>query len=118
MDKHDLLSRLQALYPDFIAWWSSDQNYNRDGDDFSTHGLCAEFSSFLIERSLPLEQLALESLFAFVEQQVSVDPHDQSEIANALCTCFLENIAQTEVGNCCRAFMGKSSQAYFDQWNT
>lgn len=117
MNKIALLGQFQSFYPDFTAWWHSDENYNRDGDDFSTHGLCAEFSSFLIARPLPLEKQQLEGLLNFVEQHVAADPHDQSEIANALCTCFLENIAQTKVGNYCRPFMGTSSQAYFDQWN-
>jgi hypothetical protein len=117
MNKTELLDKLQYLYPSFTEWWNSKENYNLDGDDFSIHGLCAEFSSFFIERSLPLERHAVEVLFGFVEQQVAADPHDKSEIANALYTCFLENIAQTTIGQCCRPFMGKNSRAYFDQWH-
>jgi hypothetical protein len=115
------LDQLHALFvricPAFAAHWDSAENYHRDGPTFTAHGLCAEFSSFFVANSMPLDERLATTLFAEVERLIADDPHDQSSIANALCTCFLENIAGTPAGAASLQFMGPTSLKHFSAWH-
>lgn len=117
MQAAQLRNLLVELYPAFRSQWESAVNLNREGQAFTPHGLCSEFSSFFVEQSLPLNELAAASLFREVEHLVASDPSDKDPVSNALCTCFLENIAQTPVGQASVPFMGPASLRYFEFWH-
>ncbi|ARO14239.1 hypothetical protein BVG79_00887 [Ketogulonicigenium robustum] len=56
-------------------------------------------------------------LFRVIEETVAADADDNNPVANALRTCFLEDISSSEVGEASKSLMGPSSRAYFDFWH-
>ncbi len=116
MQQDELHKLLVSLFPGFQSQWDAPGNLHREGNSFTPHGLCAEFSSFYRAQK-ELSQEASANLFIAIEQVVSADPNDQDPVANALCTCFLENIAKTEAGEASIPFMGSVSATYFEFWH-
>jgi len=117
MQVHELLKAIVGLYPSFSAQWESTDNLSRNGDDFTPHGLCSEFSSFFQSQALPLSEFAARALYQRIEQIIAADQRKTDPVANALCTCFLENIAHTAAGEASIPFMGKESRAFFRHWH-
>ncbi len=118
MSPAQLLEFLVELFPEFRARWDDeDNNMNRNGDDFTAHGICAEFSHFYIEKGFTAEPTIIGKLFQKIEELVASDPEDRDPVANAVCTCFLENIAQLEAGERSLAVMGPVSRKFFQYWH-
>ena len=115
----ELLQRFIALAPAFEAQWNSDRNYNRDDDGNSTlHGVCSEFSVFFRDHSAEFSTAAMAELFAFIESHVQPrNSTDSTNLDNALCTCFLENISSEPAGEIAKPYMGSNSRAFFDLWH-
>ena len=116
MNERDLLDFLVSVFPDFEAVWNSETNYSRDKDIYTSHGVCSEFSHYFRENYSKFSNEQLRTLFNKIEEIIE-SPKNRDEIDNALCTCFLENIAQTESGNFTKHFMGKRSEEFFNYWN-
>ena len=114
MRADELLTVFTNLYPKFAAQWASADNLHRSGDTFTAAGVCAEFSSFYQDLALPLDTVAASSLFDHIESIVANDLEDVDAVANALCTCFVENIAHTGVGESSSRFMGPATRKFFD----
>ncbi|MDO9337533.1 MAG: hypothetical protein Q7T61_14125 [Caulobacter sp.] len=112
----ELSAVLVSLFPD-IADQLQDTLYAGEDGQFTVHGIWAEFSGFYRERFAALERSKVRELFDIIEAVVAADPYDHDQIANAACTCFLENIANTEAGVVSRAWMGPASQLFFDHWH-
>jgi hypothetical protein len=118
MSPVQLLDLLTGLFPEFRdVWDDEDNNFYRTGDDFTAHGFCAEFSHFYIECGATANPGALAKLFQVIEEQIVADPNDQDPVANAVCTCFLENIAQLPAGERSIPFMGPESRKFFAHWH-
>lgn len=114
----DELHRMPVkFFPAFAAVWDSDRNLHRDVNQWTVHGLCVAFSAFFAEQWSETSALVLSDLFNRIETVVAADPDDQDPVANALCTCFLENIAQTDAGSASAPFMGPASRRSFDRWD-
>jgi hypothetical protein len=77
--------------------------------------LCAEFSHYFQENYAEFSDTQLKKLFDKIEKISAQENTD--EVATALYTCFLENIAQTESGSFAKQFMGKRSEEFFNNWN-
>lgn len=118
MTKLESLSFLINLFPHFQAHWYAKDNYYREGDNFSEHGLWAAFSNFFRENIDGFSDQSLKELFSEIEAVVSVDPNDINPMANAMCTCFLENISSTKAGSRSLNYMGKASKEFFNYWHT
>ena len=116
MTTDDLSVQLNQLFPAFSATLA-DSLFKRNDGRFTPHGLCAEFSHFYCDHFADLGLAEKVELFRIVETIVAADPCDRNPLANALCTCFLENISCTEAGEASRPLMGPSSRAYFDPWH-
>ena len=117
MSAEQALKLFVRHYPEFEAAWESPDNYHRAGEAPTPHGVCAEFASFFVANALSLGSKRAAALLQEVEPLVATDPQDKDPLANALCTCFLENIAQTNAGRTVAQFMGPASRKYFDLWN-
>ena len=127
----ELLSYFSSMSPDFAAVWRDEGNLNTsESGIFSFAGVCAEYSTYFISQSMfvapSLAEAAshptmaddvMQGLFGFIEAQVSNRREGCNELAGALLTCFVENIAQTPAGDHARKFMGPCTQAYFDEWH-
>ena len=116
MNEKDLLEFFILLFPDFEKEWNSENNYSRDKNVFTSHGVCMEFSGYFRENYSKFSDEQLKTLFNRIESLVK-DSEPRNKIDNALCTCFLENISQTKSGNFAKPFMGERSKKFFDYWN-
>ncbi len=116
VNERDLLEFFISMFPNFETAWNSEKNYSRDADIFTPHGVCAEFSHYFIENYIEFSNEQLEIFFNRLEELIEYS-EPGNKIDNALCTCFLENIAQTESGDFVKQFMGKRSKKFFDCWN-
>lgn len=110
-----MLKFFLSLFPEFEKYWDSEGDIYRDGEDFNIYGVCSVFSWYFRDNYLEFSQKNLTTLFQKIEEVLS----DEKELdaANALCTCFLENIAGEEVGRFSREFMGSKSKEFFDFWH-
>jgi hypothetical protein len=117
MDKSAFKNWLVSVFPDFERRWESGDNCSKEGDGYTVHGVCVEFTHYYRQSHKALTNSQKKSLFDFIEECIANDPNDKDQLANALCTCFLENIAGEEPGEASAAFMGKASRTYYAQWN-
>jgi hypothetical protein len=115
MNKEQWLKFLVSLFPEFEEYWNSEGDIFRDGEDYSICGVCSVFTWYFRDNYSEVSDKVLNTLFQKVEEVVA-DENDL-DAANALCTCFLENIGGEEVGNFSRKFMGSKSKEFFDSWN-
>ncbi len=105
------------MLPEFQAYWDSDANYHK-GDDgtFTLWGLFAQFSGFVRENFGAMPEQKRHELMAFIEACVT---DDESDLDNAACTCFLENLTgEMPLSDQLRQHMGPKSVAFFNHWNT
>ena len=116
MNKEELLNFFISTFPKFKRIRESESNLFCGGDNYTPHGVCAEFSNYFEENYLEFSNEQLKMLFNKIEE-IDRASKNGDEIDNALCTCFLENIAQTESGDYAKQFMGKKSKEYFSYWN-
>lgn len=131
MTSEDLLQYFIKLAPSFQQQWESEDNYSIDDNgDFSFHDVCTEFSHYYRDQKRFKEDTLVEKkwhpdmtfseikeLFNFIEDHLVEDERMTDELDNALCTCFLENIAQTNSGDYSLQFMGEKTKQYFEKWN-
>ena len=117
MNKEELLDFFISLFPGFEKAWKSEGNVFCENDNFTSHGVCAEFSHYFKDNFESFSDENLKSLFQQIEEIVTGDAKNENETTNALYTCFLENIAQTEAGNSSEKYLGKKSREYFNHWN-
>ena len=115
-NKENLLEFFISVFTKFETSWKSERNNFIDKNVFTAHGACAEFSHYFKEHFNEFSDDQLKTFFSSIEDLI-VDSEPRTEIDNALCTCFLENIAQTESGELAKQFMGKHSAKFFDYWN-
>lgn len=130
MTPQELLNFFIEIAPQFAEQWNSERNFSvRNDKTFTFHGVCSQFSYYFVDRKSFVETSLIErkvnpditlpnlkKLFNFIEENIySFEVED--ELDNALCTCFLEDIAKTKAGDYARNFMGKKSKKYYDSWN-
>ena len=116
VSEKDLLEFFIFIFPDFEIVWNSEKNYSRSDSNYTSHGVCAEFSHFFQENHTSFSNEQLDTLFNKIEIIITYS-NDRNTIDNALLTCFLENIAQTKSGDVAKQFMGKRSKVFFNYWN-
>jgi hypothetical protein len=104
-------------YPEFKSAWQSPEHLHNGAGEFTAHGVCAEFASFFAANAGAMDRPRAAGMLEQVERVVQSDPDGFGTLANALCTCFLENIAQTEVGRAVAPLMGPVSHRYFKEWD-
>ena len=118
MTPHELLDRFNAFIPTFAAQWNSEQNYHLvDGENYTLHGVCSEFSNYFRDHYVELSDDTLKRLFDFIEAHI-VEPTDpETVIDNAICTCFLENLSSEPAGQAAIKWMGPKTRIFFDRWH-
>ena len=131
LSANDLLAFFLRIAPAFENLWEAEDNYHiRDDGSFNFHDVCSEFSRYFVdqisfgERTYyktsffpDIETSKLRALFDLIENNLIEEGEPENDLDNALCTCFLENIANTKAGEHARKFMGDKSKTYFDKWN-
>ncbi len=115
MNKEQLLKFFVFLFPEFEKFWDSEGDIYYEDGDYSIYGVSSVFSWYFKDNYKEFSQQELVLLFQKIEEVVADE--EDLDAANALCTCFLENIAGEDVGNFSRKFMGSKSREFFDYWN-
>jgi len=115
----ELLKRLTDIVPGFGDFWQEDDNLSVDDDGtYSVHRVFAEFSAYLRDNFEDVKESIRKQLFAYVEVCFKEDPHSESGVSNAACTCFLENLAgEGKLSEGLLNYLGDKSRDYFEKWN-
>ena len=133
----DFLEYLIKFTPSFKAAWESDENYFVEDDGtYTYHGVCTEFSHYFIDQEAhkyvvlvdrdwthTISDTDLKEFFVWLEGRLEENETKKSLtnsfglLSNAIYTCFLENISQTNAGEYAKQFMGKKARNYFDKWH-
>lgn len=107
MKPADLEATLDAVLPGFAAYVAdpAENDFSRD----SLHGVMAACSMFVRERAISAEAWA--KLADFANAAVAGDDQD---LAEAVCTCFLENLA--EAAHPMAEHLRGEARAYWSRW--
>lgn len=137
MSPSNFLALIFEIAPAFRAEWESEDNlFVQDDGSYNFHSVCSKFSHYFITQEKhkyasrndvmwnpTIADSKLIYLFSLFESNIEDIETKESlktpegSLSNAICTCFLENISQTNAGEYAKGFMGKKSRAYFEQWH-
>ena len=112
----ELRDWLVQLFPDFIRMFD-DPWYFPPDRELTPHSVCSEFTDYYRTKIPSYTAPEVIEMFRATEIIVAADRLRIDDVANALCTCFLENIAGTDHGHAGRALMGPASLSFFDGWH-
>lgn len=116
MTADDFRQRLRQLFPTLEAFLAS-SFFSPDDSPYTPHRLCSEFTTFYLQHVDDYDAPEIIELFRLIEVIVVADPFDRDPLANAVLTCFLENISYTRAGEAGRVHMGSASAAFFAGWH-
>lgn len=127
MSKNEARDFLINLFPEFSEIWNSESNYQKNGDNYTYHGLFMEFSPFFINKIDSFSDEQLRKLFSTVEdwELKGISSQDNGDnkaseaqqLANAAFTCFLENISREGLSQRIKPFMGEKSLEYYSHYD-
>ena len=114
MDKTKFRDVLICLFPGFGSYWD-DEDINREDDgSFTAHGLLSSFYFYYKAQYLNFEEQTISELATKLEEIVSADPSDESDVANAICTSFLELIDENREGKGLERYLGKECVKFLE----
>lgn len=106
MDEYRFRDALIGLFPAFREYWD-DEDVHREADgSFTAHGLLSSVLFFFRGNYRSLEGTSIERLAEVLEAVVSGDPDDRSDVANAICTSFLELLDENREGGVLEPHLG------------
>jgi hypothetical protein len=86
----NVLTELLSYCPNFAAEWDRERDlWTSDDGSFTVHSVFTVFSHYIAGRLIRGEDPALVKVFHLIESKLT---GDDSEVENAACTCFLENL--------------------------
>jgi len=112
----ELRDWLVRLFPDFIRAFD-DPWYFPPDRELTPHSVCSEFTDYFRTKIPSYTAPEVIELFAVTETIIAADRLRADDVANALCTCFLENISCTDQGHAGRPLMGAETLRFFDGWH-
>jgi hypothetical protein len=114
-DAVQLCRLLHRLFPEFGRFLGG--AYFMMDYRFTPHAVCSTFTDFYLREPIDYAAAQTSELFATIELIAAADPYDADPVANALFTCFLENISSTAAGEASRPLMGEQSLSFFIGWH-
>ena len=116
---HSVRLMLFDLAPGFRPYWESESNLFVESDgSYTAHGIFSGFSHFVRDHLLESEELSRTKLFNIIEKLVNTNPNSSSGVSNAVCTCFLENLAgEGKFSDTIGTYLGPEARKYFDEWD-
>jgi hypothetical protein len=112
-------AELLSLCPAFAGVWAHERDlWTSDDGSFTVHGVFAVFSDYIAERLAHAPDPEMQKVFEYVESKLT---GDNSEVDNAACTCFLENLMnrvpdKIPAGHLV-PFLGPKSRGYCLAWD-
>jgi hypothetical protein len=108
-----LLSFLIKYFVGF-AWDLRNSLFKDDSTkEISIHGVFSEFSTYFKTNFQSFSEDNLSILFDQIETSLEYE----DDIYNAICTCFLENIAGEGYTSKLKNYLGKKSLDYYQRWD-
>jgi hypothetical protein len=112
VDRYRFRDALIGLFPGFREHWD-DEDVHREADgSFTAHGLASSFFFFFRGNYRYLEGTSIERLAQLLEEVVSADPDDRSDVANAICTSFLELLDENREGRILEPHLGEGCSRF------
>ena len=106
MDKAEFKDNLVSYFPAFEGYWGEEYiNKEKDGS-FNAHGLLSSFFFFYKENHMNFHGSTVRDFADTLEEIVAADPNDESDVANAICTSFLELINKKKEGMVLEQYLG------------
>lgn len=128
--RFDLLSILSSIvlkaamkmylykFKGFSPTWIDKSNLFIDKNGgYTLHGLFSQFSNYFRQNINDISDDQLKDFFSNIEIWIVNDIYNDDELANAVCTCFLELIAREEFAQRIKPFMGKKSLEYYSHYD-
>lgn len=116
MNKKELENMLVFFFPAFEESWKQEDIHKEDDGSFTAHGIMSSFTHFYRENYADFDTALLEKFCRTIETVVASDPNDQSDVANAICTCFLEMIAGDTEGKKLEPYLGRACKEFYSNW--
>ena len=114
MNISEAKARLEAVFPDFEAYWDSPDNFFREDDlSFQYAGLFAHFSHFFREHCPRFSQEQLGELGTLIEAFMK-NPNSKTDLA--VTTCFLENLAGESSAETLAMHLGPKAKKFMSSW--
>lgn len=112
------MSKLQSIAPGFGEYWNDPENlFRADDGSFTFHGMFVEFSHYVREEFELLDEATRVQLFQFAEECAAHRQRSDTELSNAVYTCFIENLTNEPISAQIRSYLGPKSLALFDAWD-
>jgi hypothetical protein len=116
MEPTELEDFLISIFPGFKKYWEDEDIHKHEDKSIFTHGIMTSFAHYYHDNYEKFDNKSLESFCKKIEIIVASDPNDISDVANAICTCFLEAIAYNKGGSILEPYLGKECKRYYDIW--
>jgi hypothetical protein len=116
MNKNELENMLVLLFPSFKESWKREDIHKDEDGSYTAHGLMSSFTYFYRANFSKFDTNVLAEFCRMIETVVASDPDDKSDVANAICTCFLEMIAGEPEGKRIEPFLGKACKEFYSHW--
>lgn len=108
----DIVHNITIRCPGFAEFWHEERRMHSDQDNHITvHGAFSVLSAFMDQHFKQLTEDQHRDFWEWIEWQT--ESSDEA-ISNAAVTCFLENIADTDVETHCRHFMSPGLTKWLD----
>ncbi len=110
----EFLAELIALFPGFEDYWSEEDIHKETDGSYTAHGLLSSFFHFYQDEHDKVPEEKVKMFATRIEAIVAADPHDESNVANAICTGFLELIDENREGQRLELHLGKEYKGFLD----
>src|SRR5579859_3809096 len=112
-------TELISLCPNFATVWNNECDmWTDDQGHFTVHGVFAVFSHYIVDRIRRESDPDLRRVFEYLESKLT---DDDSQVGNAACTCFLENLMNRVPTTIPREhlvpFLGPKSRRFCRAWD-
>lgn len=109
----DLVHNISLRCDYFEAFWEAERKWHSNElGHISIHGVFSVLSEFVASNFEQIPDNQQQDLWEWIDWQHSSSEKDRTE---AVVTCFLENIADTEAERYCRPFLSENLAHWFDE---
>lgn len=109
----DVVHNISIRCPGFAEYWTENRHRQSDESGHVTlHGTFSVLSEFMEDHFRSLSDEQHLEFWEWIEWQVT---SSDEELSNAAVTCFIENVADTEVETYCTPFMPAVVAEWFDR---
>jgi hypothetical protein len=114
MDKAEFKNILVSSFPAFEEWWD-DEDINREQNgSYTAHGLLSSFFFFYKERYMNYVESDIREFADKIETIVAEDSNDESDVANAICTSYLELLNKNKEGKVLEKYLGSECRKFLN----